>query len=187
MSYYILFHDFIIKYRKEISNFICDHYTDFLQFNNVKIYYDNVQIEVSKILSSIFNAMLSEVEFRKVLPSQYKPFQVAVLLCTLATIPDISLDKVPQKEIMDISRAKEIRGRRYSRLNLLSEETIRVLKTISSGEFLLNGFDNKSIRQRIYKDRGNPKVIGKTTRLLTKLKVHGLIKKVPRKNRYYLI
>ena len=47
------------------------------KFNDVKIYYDNGQIEVSKILSSVFNAMLPEVVFRKVVPSEYKLFQVA--------------------------------------------------------------------------------------------------------------
>ena len=44
------------------------------------------QIEVSKILSSVFNAMLPEVEFRKVAPSKYKLFQVADLLCTMCLI-----------------------------------------------------------------------------------------------------
>ena len=42
--------------------------------------------EVNKILSSVFNAFFSQVEFRKVLPSQYKLFQVADLLCTLQLI-----------------------------------------------------------------------------------------------------
>ena len=43
------------KLSKQISNFIREHYEEFLQFNNVKIYYDNGQVEVSKILSSVFN------------------------------------------------------------------------------------------------------------------------------------
>lgn len=74
------------KLSKQISTFIRDHYADFLDFNDVKIYYDNGQVEVSKILSSVFNAMLPEVVFRKVLPSQYKLFQVADLLCTFCLI-----------------------------------------------------------------------------------------------------
>lgn len=74
------------KLSKQISNFIREHYHDFLDFDDVKIYYDNGQIEVSKILSSVFNAMLPEVEFRKVAPSKYKLFQVADLLCTMCLI-----------------------------------------------------------------------------------------------------
>ncbi|HIS29927.1 MAG TPA: hypothetical protein IAB44_00005 [Candidatus Limivivens intestinipullorum] len=87
---------------------------------------------------------------------------------------------------MALSAPKEVGGRRYTGFNLLSEETIKTLKVISSGEFLLNGFNNRCIRQRLYEDSSSPKVIGKTTRLLAKLKAHGIIKKVPRKNRYYL-
>lgn len=74
------------KLSKQISNFIREYYHDFLEFDDVKIYYDNGQIEVSKILSSVFNAMLPEVEFRKVAPSKYKLFQVADLLCTMCLI-----------------------------------------------------------------------------------------------------
>ena len=52
----------------------------------VKVYYDNGQVEVSKIISSTFNALLQNVEFRKVLPSEYKLFQVADMLCTFELI-----------------------------------------------------------------------------------------------------
>ena len=71
------------KLSKQISQFIRAHYAEFLAFDDVKIYYDNGQVEVSKILSSVFNAMLPEVEFRRVVPSEYKLFQVADLLCTM--------------------------------------------------------------------------------------------------------
>lgn len=68
-------------------NTICSSlYAEFLSYKNVKIYYDNGQVEVSKILSSVFNALLPNVEFRKVMPSQYKLFQVADLLCTMYLI-----------------------------------------------------------------------------------------------------
>ena len=52
-------------------------------FDLVKIYYDNGQVEVTRILSSVFNALLENVEFRKVIPADYRLFQVADLLCTL--------------------------------------------------------------------------------------------------------
>jgi len=68
---------------KGISAFIKTHYSFFHQFDKVKVYYDNGQVEVSKILSSIFNALLENVEFKKVFPSDYRLFQVADLVCTL--------------------------------------------------------------------------------------------------------
>ena len=101
-------------------------------------------------------------------------------------MPDIPMEKVSEKEILAVSASKEVNGRRYSGFNLLSDETVRVLGTIASGDFILNGFDNKCLRQKVYEDSNSKKVIGKTTRLLSKLKAHGFIKKVPRKNRYYL-
>lgn len=71
------------KLSKLISTFIHSHYNEFLEFDCVKIYYDNGQIEVSKILSSVFNALLPEVYFRKAVPADYKLFQVADLFCTM--------------------------------------------------------------------------------------------------------
>ena len=74
------------KLAGSISSFIREHYTMFLGFELIKIYYDNGQVEVTKILSSVFHAMLPCIEFRKVMPSQYKLFQVADLLCTLKLV-----------------------------------------------------------------------------------------------------
>lgn len=74
------------KLSKQISTFLLEHYSNFLNFDTIKLYYDNGQIEVSKILSSVFNAILPEVIFRKVTPSEYKLFQVADLLCTMYLI-----------------------------------------------------------------------------------------------------
>ena len=68
---------------KDISAFIRTNLYFFQQFDTVKVYYDNGQIEVTKILSSVFNALLDHVEFRKVFPSDYRLFQVADLVCTL--------------------------------------------------------------------------------------------------------
>ena len=71
---------------RQISGFIRGHYEDFPAFDNVKIYYDNGQVEVSRILSSVFNALLPNLIFRKVMPSEYKLFQAADLLCTLELV-----------------------------------------------------------------------------------------------------
>ena len=74
------------KLSKLISQFIRDNYNEILGYDDVKIYYDNGQVEVSKILSSVFNALLPNPVFRKVLPKEYKLFQVADLLCTLKLV-----------------------------------------------------------------------------------------------------
>lgn len=74
------------KLSKQISQFIREHYEEFLSFDDVKIYYDNGQVEVSKILSSVFNALLPNPIFRKVMPIDYKLFQVADLFCSLELV-----------------------------------------------------------------------------------------------------
>jgi hypothetical protein len=74
------------KLSKQISQFVRGHYDEFLSYDDVKIYYDNGQVEVSKILSSVFNALLPNPIFRKVMPKEYKLFQVADLLCTMELV-----------------------------------------------------------------------------------------------------
>lgn len=71
------------KLSKQLSAVIKENMDLFYSFDIVKIYYDNGQVEVTRILSSVFNALLENVEFRKVIPSQYRLFQVADLICTL--------------------------------------------------------------------------------------------------------
>ncbi len=74
------------KLSKQISQFVREHYEDFLKFDDVKIYYDNGQVEVSKILSSVFNALLPNPIFKKVMPSEYKLFQAADFFCTMMLV-----------------------------------------------------------------------------------------------------
>ncbi len=58
----------------------------YLAFDIIKMYYDNGQAEVSKILSSVSNALFPKPVFRKVMLSKYKLFQAADLLCTLELV-----------------------------------------------------------------------------------------------------
>ena len=74
------------KLSMQISRFIREHYNEFLSFDNVKIYYDNGQVEVRKMLSSVFHTLLPNPIFRKVMPKEYKLFQAADLFCTLTLI-----------------------------------------------------------------------------------------------------
>ena len=71
------------KLAKQLSWFLRDNMSYFSSYDVVKVYYDNGQIELNKILSSVFNVLFDNVEFRKVIPSDYRLFQVADLICTL--------------------------------------------------------------------------------------------------------
>lgn len=67
---------------REISMQIRNNYEYFNSFENIIVYYDNGQHELTKILTSVFNTLFVNVEFRRVKPSDYKLFQVADLICS---------------------------------------------------------------------------------------------------------
>ena len=94
----------------------------------------------------------------------------------------------PVKEIEEISKTIEVNNRSISGFNILNSETTKLLEAIASGDFIVNGITNKNLRCRIFKDEDidSTKIRNKTTRLLNKLKLHGIIKKVNHSSKYYL-
>src|SRR5574344_2545830 len=101
-------------------------------------------------------------------------------------LPNINANEISLNEIKKISTRKEADNKVYSAFNILNEDTLNLFDEISKGEYLINGFSNKFIRKNLYKNSEDKKLINKTTRTLSKLKAHGIIKKVARKNKYYL-
>ena len=72
---------------KQLKFLINEHLEYFTQFDNIIIYYDNGQYQITNILVAIFNTLFSiECEFRQVLPANYKLFQTTDLICTLTLI-----------------------------------------------------------------------------------------------------
>lgn len=55
----------------------------FHKFDNVIMYYDNGQHALTRVLNAVFAIEFTNYEVRKVLPSEYRLFQVADLMCTL--------------------------------------------------------------------------------------------------------
>ena len=80
--------DMTTKLSKTISMKIKEHTAYFESFDKIIIYYDNGQVELTRILTSLFHALLPDVEFRKVKPSDYKLFQVADLICTMELLDE---------------------------------------------------------------------------------------------------
>lgn len=71
------------KLSKAILTELNNNFEYFNSFDKIIIYYDNGQNELTKILTSVFNDLFLNVEFRKVSPSDYKLFQTADMICTL--------------------------------------------------------------------------------------------------------
>ena len=80
-----------------------------------------------------------------------------------------------------LTETVEVKDHPYKGFHLLSEEDSSLLRHLLNGQFLIQGFSNHALRQFI-PDKNS----GQISRLLKRLRVHGLIRKVPKRHRYYL-
>ena len=67
---------------KEIGSVINQYSDYFNKFDEVIVYYDNGQTELSAILNAVFSILLHNVEFRKAEPQKYRLLQVADFVCS---------------------------------------------------------------------------------------------------------
>lgn len=80
-----------------------------------------------------------------------------------------------------LSQTVRNEGRSYPGFNLFDAEDETLFCAIARGEFNISGMQNKSLR-RFLPDKNS----GQVSRLLKRLRVHGLIKKVGHTYKYYL-
>jgi len=72
-------------------------------------------------------------------------------------------------------------GRNYRGFNLFDKSDLQLLAIIARGEHCISGFQNKSLR-RFLRD----KTCGQVSRILKRLRLHGLIRKIKGTYKYYL-
>ncbi|MBR4890195.1 MAG: DUF3800 domain-containing protein [Clostridia bacterium] len=101
------------KLSRRISNELNRNFDYFNQFDLINIYYDNGQVELTKILSSVFSALFTNVDFRKVQPVDYKLFQVADLVCTLELLSKKLNNGTLSKSEMDFFGGKRDLNKNY--------------------------------------------------------------------------
>jgi len=100
----------------------------------------------------------------------------------LKFISDIETPEIGKRKLQQLTETQhDDKGRRYRGFNLLSEEDSSLFRLLNSGQFVIAGFSNKSLRQQL-PDKNS----GQVTRLLRRLRMHGLIKRVQKSYRYYL-
>jgi len=84
------------------------------------------------------------------------------------------------------------KGKTYRGLNPWQEEDYKLLMFLAKGEHAISGFRNKDLRQWLYAEsetmskQEQKRYSGRTTRRIKLLRVHGLVKKVAKENRYIL-
>ena len=71
---------------KDFSFFLRNHLSYFQSFDKVIVYYDNGQHQITRMLNAVLATELTNFEMRKVNPVNYRLFQAADLLCTLAIL-----------------------------------------------------------------------------------------------------
>lgn len=104
---------------------------------------------------------------------------------------DAIVDVVPVKSTLDeigkICSGKKVDGKAVTGFNVWSPEVVCMMETVCDGRYFVNGFRNKDIRKKLFPSIKDPrKLSSKVSRLLKKLRQHGLIKKVPRSRRYHV-
>ncbi|MDT3318087.1 DUF3800 domain-containing protein [Microbacterium sp. KSW4-11] len=71
---------------RELGGFLQARTSYFRGFDQVIVYYDNGQAELTRILNAVMNAYFLQVEFRRMQPADYRLFQAADLVCTLGLL-----------------------------------------------------------------------------------------------------
>jgi len=96
----------------------------------------------------------------------------------ISTIED---DRTGTDKLNKISRPVEDNERRYRGFNFFDPQDEELFHSLASGEFNITGFQNKDLRRRLPE-----RTSGRISRLMKRLRTHGLIKKIGHTYKYYL-
>ena len=106
----------------------------------------------------------------------------------LKFISTIVTPQVGVQKLHKLAETKTEKDHRHKGFNLFSEEDTCLFRTLLQGEFFISGFTNKQLRE-YHSAQKNPalrKSASQVTRLLKRLRVHGVIKKIGKRYKYYL-
>jgi predicted transcriptional regulator len=88
--------------------------------------------------------------------------------------------EVGRKRLEHVTESKTESNRKYKDFNFFSKDDLTILLAILHGEFNINGFRNKNIKKMSGFNSA------KVSRLIKRLRVHGLIKKATDSYKYYI-
>lgn len=100
----------------------------------------------------------------------------------LKFISAIATPQVGVQKLHKLAETKIENQHRHKGFNLFSEEDTCLFRSLLQGEFFISGFTNKQLHSQYLPDKSASQV----TRLLKRLRVHGIIKKVGNRYKYYL-
>ena len=98
------------RLKKDISKFIKNDYQYFLEYDLIKIYYDNGQSELKKLLVEVFESVFSNVEFRLADTNRHRLMEVADYICTIKLIEKkIENNKITKSEEKLLGKTRTIK------------------------------------------------------------------------------
>ncbi len=107
------------------------------------------------------------------------------VLDAFATLP---LTGKAMNDLNSLCRPHRVKGRRIARFNPVDTATVLLFTAIVAGEFLIRGFRNRELQAKLYAPTSNKaearRRTHRTSRLIAKLRAHGLIARVPRTRLY---
>ena len=98
----------------------------------------------------------------------------------LAFISAFDNKEVGRKRMEKISSTKTSNHRSYKGFNFFDPKDLKILLAIVRGEFTIRGFQNKDLQKLLGLNSGQ------VSRLIKRMRVHGLIKKAANSYRYYV-
>ena len=99
----------------------------------------------------------------------------------LKFISSIATPEVGVEKLHYLAETKTENNHRNKGFNLFSEEDTCLFRTLLQGEFAISDFTNKQLRQDLA-----ARSASQVSRLIARLRVHGMIKKVAKCYKYYL-
>jgi len=99
----------------------------------------------------------------------------------LEFISSIDDNSTGAKNLHKISKSVVENGRPYKGFNLFNDDDLFIMRTIARGEFNISGFQSKNLKEKL-----SSKTTAQITRILKRLRTHGMIKKIGNTYKYYL-
>jgi len=96
----------------------------------------------------------------------------------ISTLED---DRTGTDKLNQVSQPVQENERRYRGFNFFDPDDEKLFHSLGRGEFHISGFQNKDLRGRL-----SDRTSGQISRLMKRLRLHGLIKKVGHTYKYYL-
>lgn len=113
--------DIVSLLKESIALFINDNHSFFSKYSVLKIYYDNGQSELKRLLVEVFDSFFTNTEYKLADKNKYRLMEVADYICTIKLIEQkIKTNSITKSEKRMLGSGREIK-KNYIKPLLLKE------------------------------------------------------------------